>query len=328
MSRRVHVGAVLAVFVLTALSTGCATDPDRATLESPPPFFDEDRVPVAMRLFEKGRTDLAQPIVDELLAQHPDDPRADVALYLAAECRLREGRLDGAFAQYSLLIERFPASRVTRAAPARLYQLGLALLEREPESLVERLAPSFALAIDALSRVAIDFPGSEWCDDAWLALGDAHLREGRADYAAIAFDRLAREKPDSPLAEEACFRVAIALAARMRGERSDVVPLAEARQAAAQYLKRYGTEGRFANEALERIRDWTRAMADHERDVAAFYARAGNDAAALLHNNNADRLLGSDREGGEGSDSLDLYLQRFDRPPWERDRPLPPLLSD
>ncbi len=315
--------------VLATLVAGCAATDDAgrrsAEIDSSAPVATDQRIPLAMRLFEEGRDEQARAIVDDILVRDPNHPRADVALFIAAECRLRSGRLDEAYQQYVRLIERHPASRVTRAVPARLYRLGVLLLEREPATLIEQLAPSFALAIDAFSRVAIDFPGSEWSDDAWMKLGEAHLKEGRPDYAALAFDRLARERRDSEFAEEACWRVAPALERKSRDAKCDVIPLADARRAAVRYLKRYGEHGRFAAEAGALIRTTTERLADHERSIAAFYARGGNGPAAALHTNNADRLLGSDPDG---PDSLDLLRERFDRPPWERDRPLPPLLDD
>lgn len=304
---------------LVALATGCAGE-RAARVVVPPPDLDA-RFAVAVDRVGEGRYDQALELVTPLLEGTELHPRRDALLFVAAECRYHRGEFVEAEGLYRALAERHPESRYARAVPARRLAIGIELLKRPPPTLLDALANDRRPAIEALGRAAVDDPGSELADDAFLELAAAHLLEGRADLAVRALERLIEDHPDSPRAEEAWFRLAEAWREATKGAGYDPKPLSEARAAAMRYLERFGAGGRFAVAAATLLRDATLDLARHEETIADFYARRGNEAGAALHRANAKRLRG---EQAEGPHSLDLLRAGEDPadvlPLLERDR--------
>lgn len=288
-------------FLAVALLVGCSTE--RAAEHAAPPADLDARFATALQLVGSGQYDRALDVVSPLLLGTERHPRRDAILFVAAECRYHRGDFVEAEGLYRALAEKHPESRFARAVPARRLAIGIELLERPPATLLDAIANDRRPAIDALGRAAVDDPGSELADDAFLKLAAAHLAEGRADLAVAALERLIEDYPESPLAEEAWFRLCEAWRASTRGAGYDPEPLSETRAAAIRYLERYGPNGRFAELAAARLRDATLEIVRHEESIADFYERRGNSIGAELHRENARRLRG---EASLGSHSLDL----------------------
>ncbi len=304
--------------IVVACTAGCSSrDAAHGDADAPPVVVASERLDAALRLFDSGRYEASKAILDGLLKDPQENLRRDLTLLLAAQCCEHLGDLDQAVATYASLIDTERTSRATIVVPVRLYAIALAILERPPQTWLDELVPDTKSATLALSRIAIDFPGSDYADDAWMQLAKIHLAEGEGERAVHAYERLCVEHPNSEFVEEARFKTILAQEARSRGKGYDPQPLLAARDAAIRYLKQYGADGRFAKEAAQKIRDLTHALADHELAIAKYYAAIGNAAGATLHTNNAAKLLGDEPLG---TDSTDLFTKAPKRAAWDSRR--------
>lgn len=267
-------------------------------------------VEAAMLAFKAKQFAEVKAITDDLLIAAPHHPKADVVLFLAAEARVELGELDAAAQMYQRLASTYPSSRPAAIVPQRLYDIASARLEEVPTTWLEALGEDDQHALDALGRVAIDYPNSAPADDAWMTLAAAHLADGEAELAARAYVRLIEAHPNSEHVEEASFRLVEALADKSRGKGYDTEPLLEARDAAVAYLKRFGTEGRHSVAAARAIEQFTKELVANEHRIADFYEARGNAVGAEMHRNNARRLSG---EATVGADSTDLLKSRTSR---------------
>jgi len=89
------------------------------------------------------------------------------------------------------------AGRTDREAQTE-YRRGLALLQ-EGQAEDGR---------SALERVAVEYPASDWADDALLALGQSLQAEGRTADARGVFTQLLERYPERPIARQAADRLA------------------------------------------------------------------------------------------------------------------------
>lgn len=272
----------------------------------------------AVSLFKAKRCEECRAYCDAILKEHPDYTKAETARYLSAESLYQLGDFEAALAQYRRLVEDFPLTRAHVVVPDRLFTIGAALAAN-PKPLLGGILFDRRPAIDALGYLVVQYPSSPRVDEAWLLLGDQHRAEGEFDLAAEAYARLVSRCTESPLREEATYRIATTFAEKARGADYDQQPMVLAWAAAGRYLDEYGG-GRFAIEARALRDEMTAGVRESERWIAEFYRGMAQDAGERIHRANAEIAL---VVGGGGDDeivresSIDLIRPRTERAPWE-----------
>lgn len=314
---------------VAASLVGCAGDPPRVAPEDVAAIPDAP-LARAVALAKAGRDEEALRIALGIGGADAPPSDRETALFLAAECRYRLGFLDEAAATYQELVDAFPASRALPVVPRRLLAIGVALRDVKTVTLLG-VIDERARAIEVLSRVVVDYPGSDVADDAWMEIARTHLDDGQPELAALAYERLLRDHPRSDRAEEARYLAVLAWRACTRGADYDVEPMLMARQAGVRYLRRHGRGGWHADEVVAALQVLNRELAESERAIADFYERRGWTDGAALHDGNADELLGvaaAERTAGLPR-STDNLRPSASRPPWDAGAgTLRPLLVD
>lgn len=203
----------------------------------------EKRYQKALLLREAGNPAGAVERLRELLEEHPDFSHAPEALLQVAEMQhLYLGRYQEALLAYLNLERGYPSTPQAAVARRQVAELYKYRLEDQTR------------AITAYQRLLDE--GEENADRLQYEVADSYFRLNNFEQARIEFENLLRQAPDSPLAPEVQFRVAVTHALEGDAERA----IAAYREVTAHWpASPYSVEARFGLatvlEERERLRD-------------------------------------------------------------------------
>ncbi len=211
----------------------------------------------------------------ETLSKRAADPslRAEF-LFLAAESALAAGQPYPAFELYQRLLREYPSTPRFTAVVERLYVIGrlFCLGKAERKSWLGIATEDREFGIQVLRRFIEARERHPRADDALHAIALARLDMHEWEEAIDAWERLAREYPDSEWAQTAEYRAALTLLEMSDGARYDKIPLEAGRRRLVRYLQRH-PKGNHAKEAEEKLREVEEALARQKLDVVHFYLR-------------------------------------------------------
>lgn len=138
------------------LAVGCASVPKPPSDASP-----EERLRYGYRLLEKKSTYVAKQVFEELIYSAPGSAIIDSAHYGMAEAFFVEDNFYQAQVEYEIIVTSYPRSSLVDEAA---YKAGLCYWE---QSLSYKLDQTETRqAIDAFQVFLLDYPSSEWTDEA------------------------------------------------------------------------------------------------------------------------------------------------------------------
>lgn len=263
--------AALAALVLA----GCA---------GPRPLPGMDLLASARFAFEHERHEEALEFAEAVLEQRDEEAGADdvtrpgtqaegEAAWIGAESALALGRHLKAFRLYKRVLESAPWLPQAAVIEERLYQIGLAFLYDDEYG---GWFDSRARGVEVLETLQVHFRRSDLADDALRHVGDYFASDEVREYteAALVYERLQREYPDSEWAERSLWLAGHCRLKSVPGPSYD---------------------------REEQLRAWDvlrRSLALHPRGVAA--AEAARDLAAVREMLARGEVLVADFYAGRG----------------------------
>ena len=219
----------------------------------------------AQRVFGNGRAMNWQKTADERAVELYGSPVEQEALFMLAECRLKQGKLPAAQETYDRLVYRYPATQYLSQVTRRQYQIARHWLgfppakaqgEGEIEQVVfedvrksaddrtaprktpwlnlsDRTRPTFdttGRAIQALKSIWLNDPTGPLADDALMLTANHHFRSGDPVEAARYYELLREQFPDSPHLKSAYLLEGAVKQASYAGPTYDETALDEAQR--------------------------------------------------------------------------------------------------
>lgn len=163
----------------------------------------------AVGFFERKDYDRASKEFIRLVRTYPRSDLAPEAQYLAGVCFELSGRAGAAYENYKKLIEIYPFSTRFKDAIEREFTIAEGLFSGQRLKLFGPIKmPALDKAIEIYQHVVDHAPYGEYGDRSQLRLGEATLRQSRYEEANRAFQKVVDDYPNSPLVEQAKFKVA------------------------------------------------------------------------------------------------------------------------
>ena len=163
----------------------------------------------AVGFFEGKDYDRASKEFIRLVRTYPRSELAPEAQYLAGVSFELMGRAAAACESYKKLIEIYPFSPRFKDAIEREFHLAEELFGGKRLQLIGPIkVPALDKAIEIYQHVVDHAPYGDYGDRAQLRLGKSTLRQSRYEEANRAFQKVVDEYPNSPLVEQAKFKVA------------------------------------------------------------------------------------------------------------------------
>ncbi len=296
------------VLLLVAVCAGCSSTPD-IDLGEP---LDASR-----RLLEMGRYEDASDIAGPIARSTDEDPRDRAeAAFVAGEADFERGEHLAAFRHYRYILENAPWSPHAALIRERLFEIGLAFFNEERYR-GWGWFDSRARGVEVLETLQAYFKRSDEADDALRLVGDYFVEEEEFEEAALAYERLFEEYPDSEWGELALWRAGWSRMQLSRGPEYDRDDLLRAKGRLEESLRLFpkGVSSAEARRDLDHVRS---QLARSEVIVADFYRGRGVAAGERLRLANAWLLYPDTEPGqlaGQRLEAMGLDLQALRNDP-------------
>lgn len=262
------------------------------------------RLDVAWDAFDNGNPEGAAILADEIRADEQADKqeRAEAA-WLAAEAHFALGEHREAFINYRYILENAPWHEHIGEIEQRLMAIGEAFLN-DP-----RYGGTFfsdrGRGVEAYETLQAHFRRSPRADDALLAVADYFARDDVADYieAALTYERLVEEYPDSEWIEKAVYQIGHVRLLAAQGAKYDRDDMLRARASLARSLQEH-PKGVFAERARADLDAIDEELARSEVLVADFYRSRGKERGEIVRLANAAILYPETEAGREATARL------------------------
>lgn len=259
------------------------------------------------------RDEEALALAEQVLEQDADEPDAQgrtrtleergEAQFVAAEAALRLGRHLKAFRYYRDVLLEAPWSVHAAVIEERLYEIGLVFLE---DARYGGWFDSRGRGVEVLETLQVHFRRGELADDALRHVGDYFAGEDVREWreAALVYERLYREYPDSEWAERALWLAGHCRLRLVPGPRYNRDEMLRAHELLELSLKVHpkGMASADAAEDRARVRE---LLARGEVLTADFYAGRGRAEGERLRLVNALLLYPDTPAGVEAGQRLD-----------------------
>jgi len=267
----------------------------RATGRGPDENFARRRLEEGRALFAQKKYREAAEKLKEAAGRWPDSILAEDALFLRAESLFFSDQYPEAQDTYGQLLKDYKNSRYLDTVTRRLFAIGQywdALHLRDPHwpvtpNFKDKSRPrfdTFGRALKAYETIRIEDPTGPLADDSLMAIAVAYFRRERYEDAAVFFDLVRTEYPDSEHQAKAHL---LALKSKLRsyqGKYYDATPLEEAEEIAdqtlAQFRRDLGSEAARVLKARDQIEH---QKAERDWAVAQFYDNKQQYAAARIY---------------------------------------------
>ena len=205
----------------------------------------------------------------------------DVALWLAADALVEDGRRLRAFFYLDELLDTYPGSDLYLPAARRQFEIADSYLDGEPDRWLFLSEGMGGDALEMLFRVQLRAPGSDLAEAALLRTGEHYFERGDYDFAEDVYTVFLDRFPRSPSVPAARLRQAASNLLQYEGPAYDPTPLLDAREQFARFAADY--PGRAEAARLAEVLAYVEEQLGKKREIkAGFYDRTRRPEAARL----------------------------------------------
>ncbi|MBI3312036.1 MAG: outer membrane protein assembly factor BamD [Candidatus Omnitrophica bacterium] len=237
----------------------------------------------AVGFFEKKDYERASKEFVRLVRSYPRSELAPEAQYLAGVSFELMGRAGAAYDSYKKLVEIYPFSGRFRDAIEREFMIAEELFAGRRLQLFGPIkVPALDKAIEIYQHVVDHAPYGEYGDRSQLRLGESYLRQNRYEEANRAFQRMVDDYPNSPLVEQAKFKVAFCARQLSLRPSYDQSATDEAIDWYEKFIAGH-PDSDLVPQARESLKQLHEIKAEGLAKVARFYEIQGKPGAAVVY---------------------------------------------
>jgi outer membrane protein assembly factor BamD (BamD/ComL family) len=257
----------------------------------------------------------------------PDTPFEEDALFMLAESRFFSDQYPKAHDTYALLLKKYNNSRHLDVAVQREFALGRYWEKLNDSKPIMTIQPNvtdksrpmfdtFGYAVQAYQNVRMYDPTGPLADDSVMASAVAYFRRGQFENAALDFDLLRKEYPNSEHQKAAHI---LGLQAKMRvyqGMYYDPTALSEAGEIADQTLSQFGAQlGAEQNNVAKARKQIIEEKANRDYAMAQYYEKQKYYGSARLYYQGIIEKFPSTSRAKDAKERLDTIKGEPDVPP-------------
>ena len=210
---------------------------------------------------------------------------ASEAQYYIGACHEKLGKLYHAFESYQKVIDDYPFTQRTDAIIERQFDIGERLYEGQKTKFLGLSIKAFPeQIIDIYKKVVANAPYSKYAPTSQYRIGELYKRIEFYNEAREAFQRIVEDYPDSDLASDAKFQVALCASIASGGSDYDQKLTKEAIEDFEEFARAHPDSELVKKAKEERLR-LKEKKAESYFKRAKFYERIGKYSSALMYYN-------------------------------------------
>lgn len=226
----------------------------------------------------------------KIASAHQFTPEGAIAQFRLAELLQEAGDLTRAFDAYNDFLTRYPDSKNFDPAIRAQFQIANQYLDgRRIRFLGIPFSAGYERAQTMYEKIVATAPFSQFAPMAQFNLGLAFERQGKAQDAVNAYQKVLDRYPASPVADDALYQIGfVYLQIGTREGSQDLSSLILAKNTFEDFLLQFPNSEK-ANQAKENLDLLTSSETTDIMDIARFYDRSKNFRAAFVYYNEAIR---------------------------------------
>lgn len=241
------------------------------------------------RKFENGRIGSANSTFKKIVKKYPTSPAAAEALYLRGRVFMTKGRWVKAFNFHQQVIDDHPTFSARAKVLSAQFECATALMEGA-RGRIFGVIPGFKQyneAIDQFEQIVQNAPYGDYAPLALMNISFTAEKTDNGDIAIDALDRLINYYPQSMLAPDAYYNLALTYANLVKGEEYDQGSTRQAISYYEDFLVLF-PESSSVGEVQANMRKMENLLAGSRLTLGDFYYyHRNNNTAALVFYNEA-----------------------------------------
>lgn len=307
----------LSVFLLSIVVLGAGCGALRAQSEglvkSRPienPFVAQgsvtDQLANADSFADSGDTEKAITVYRFVARNYPKSSEAPKAQFRLAKQLRQKGDFEAAFKEYQALLQKYPQTPDFESAVSDQIEIANAFLKgRRVKFLGIPMVPSMERAEEMYTSILKTAPYSKHAPITQFNLGLAMEKQGKAQEAIAAYQKLIDKYPNSPACDDAQYQIGyVYQRLGMEGKSQDLSALKESQNNYQDFLLQYPNSEKSKQAGDNMKRMTSRESADTLR-IARFYDFNKDFKAASIYYNDVIRRFPQTAESGAAKSRLD-----------------------
>lgn len=185
--------------------TGKWINPNYAVKDTP-----EEQMEWAMAFYEAGEYKKAISEFDKLIESYPNSASTPSAQYYKGRSYEELEDFYQAFLAYQTAIDKYPYNEKVDEIIERQYKIGSIFLDGQKAKILGmKILPAMDKAVEVLTKVVENSPYGRYADLAQFKIGEAYKKQEFYEDAMLAYQKLIDNYPNSQLAEDARYQIAV-----------------------------------------------------------------------------------------------------------------------
>jgi outer membrane protein assembly factor BamD len=267
----------------------------------------------AMDFFEAKDYKRALGEFRKIIRHYKRSEAASEAQYFIGSCYAAMNYPYQAFEAYQKVIDDYPFTQRTDEIVLLQFEIGNALYEGEKTKFLGlRFKAIPEQIIDVYKKVVLNAPYSQYAPMAQFRIGELYKKIAFYKEARDAFQKVIDDYPNSSVAMEAKFQLALTASVASGGSSYDQ-SLAEQAQKEFEAFKRAHPDSELVEKAEKQKRELIQQRAEYYFNTARFYERIGKRESAAIYYNKIIDEFPEASSAPKALERLKVVQKRIDR---------------
>jgi len=266
----------------------------------------DEALTAAKGLADSGDNEKAAAAFRGVVHDYPRSKEAPEAQFLLAQTLQKKGDLEGAFKAYQMLLQKYPQTPKFEDSVAEEINIANAFLKGARVRVFGILTvPSMEKAEEMYTDILKVSPYSKHAAITQFNLGLAMQRQGKAQEAIAAYQKLLDRYPNSPACDDAQYQIGyVYQQLGMTGKSQDLSALKESQNNYQDFLIQYPNSEKTQQAGLNMKQMISKESSDTLR-IGRFYDFSKNYKAASIYYNDVIRRFPESDEASAAKTRLD-----------------------
>jgi outer membrane assembly lipoprotein YfiO len=243
----------------------------------------QEQLTWASGLYESAEYKRALNEFNKLVRYYPNSMHAPMAQYYTGRCYEDMESYYSAFMAYQKVIDSYPYAKNREEIIMRQYKIGMLFFDGQKAKILGlAVLPAIDRAIEIFEKVVTNSPYGEYADKAQFKIGESYKKSNRFAEAALSFQKLIDDYPQSGLSEAAAYEVAQCGYMASLGYSYDQRTTDAAIEKFEEFID--GADGNdLSEEAKAALTALKEKKAKGIYDTAIFYEKTGQHLSAVVY---------------------------------------------